>query len=93
MITLKVDSWIRNGPNEAVDAREVESAIDEETLASLSQQTGLSRQELIDRITRDLPDAVDRMTPEGRLPDGYGMRDDQPSLLDDIRPQEKPPLG
>jgi uncharacterized protein YidB (DUF937 family) len=83
----KVDSWIRNGPNDPVEAHEVESAIDEETLASLSRQTGLSRQELIDRITRDLPDAVDSMTPEGRLPSSYGTGDEQPSLLDDVPSQ------
>lgn len=80
----KVDSWVRKGPNEPIDAHDVESAIDEETLASLSRQTGLSRQELIDRITRDLPEAVDRMTPDGELPTGYHPRDDEPTLLDDL---------
>ena len=80
----KVDSWVGKGPNDPIEARDVESAIDEETLASLSRQTGLSRQELIDRITRDLPDAVDRMTPDGELPAGYHARDDEPTLLDDL---------
>ena len=42
----KVNSWVRQGPNEPIEAHEVESAIDEETLSSLSQQTGLSREEL-----------------------------------------------
>jgi uncharacterized protein YidB (DUF937 family) len=80
----KVDSWVRNGPNEPIEARDVEKAIDEETLASLSRQTGLSRDDLIARITRDLPDAVDKMTPEGELPTGYHARDDEPTLLDDL---------
>jgi len=80
----KVDSWVRKGPNEPIEARDVEMAIDEETLASLSRQTGLSRDELIDRITRDLPEAVDRMTPDGELPTGYHPRDDEPSLLEDL---------
>jgi uncharacterized protein YidB (DUF937 family) len=37
-------------------------------LATLSQQTGLSREELLARLSKNLPDAVDKYTPEGRLP-------------------------
>ena len=80
----KVESWVGKGPNQPIDARDVEMAIDEETLASLSRQTGLSREELIARITRDLPEAVDRMTPDGVLPAGHHPGDDEPTLLDDL---------
>ena len=44
------------------------SAIGPEVLDTLSQQTGLSRQELLARLSRELPDAVDKYTPDGRLP-------------------------
>nr|WP_245265600.1 YidB family protein [Mesorhizobium sp. LSJC265A00] len=64
----KVDSWVGTGPNEPIQPSEVEAAIDEDTLTSLSMQTGLSREELISRITRDLPEAVSKMTPTGELP-------------------------
>ena len=37
-------------------------------LDDLSKQTGLSREELVSRLCRELPDAVDKYTPEGRLP-------------------------
>jgi uncharacterized protein YidB (DUF937 family) len=77
----KVDSWVRQGPNEPIDTHEVESAIDEETLSSLSQQTGLSREELIARITQALPEAIDRMTPNGEIPSEGTRRTD--NLLDD----------
>ncbi|MER9257948.1 YidB family protein [Mesorhizobium sp. M0619] len=64
----KVDSWVGTGPNEPIQPSDVEAAIDEDTLTSLSMQTGLSREELISRITRDLPEAVSKMTPAGELP-------------------------
>ena len=35
----------------------------------LEQQTGLSQEELLARLSRELPTAVDKYTPEGRLPD------------------------
>ena len=32
------------------------------------RETGLSRQELLDGLSRELPQAVDQLTPEGRIP-------------------------
>jgi uncharacterized protein YidB (DUF937 family) len=37
-------------------------------LATLSQQTGLSREEILAKLSKELPTAVDKYTPEGRLP-------------------------
>ncbi len=62
------DSWVGHGPNRPVAPAELERAIGSDTLDTLSQQTGLSRQELLARLSRELPDAVDRYTPDGRLP-------------------------
>ena len=86
----KVDSWVRPGPNEPLDRQEVEAAIDDETLTSLSQQTGFSREELVARLTQALPVAVDKMTPNGELPTG-ARREGEPNLLDDVpsRPAER----
>jgi len=63
------DSWVTHGPNRPVAADQLETAIGPETLDTLARQTGLSRQEIVARLTRELPDAVDKYTPEGRIPD------------------------
>ena len=62
------DSWVQSGPNQPLEPDQLEQAIGPDTLNALSQQTGLSREELLARLTRDLPAAVDKFTPEGRLP-------------------------
>jgi len=62
------DSWVRTGPNKPILPQELEAAISPEVWASLSEHTGLSRQELLSRLSRELPEAVDKYTPEGRLP-------------------------
>ncbi len=63
-----VDSWVGSGPNRNVAPRDLEHALGSETLDELSEHTGLSRDELLSRLSRDLPDAVNQYTPEGQLP-------------------------
>ncbi|WP_246804375.1 YidB family protein [Mesorhizobium mediterraneum] len=75
----QVDSWVGTGSNRPVQRDQVEKAIDPQTLSDLAEQTGLSRDELLDRLTRELPDAVDKLTPDGQMPVSKG-----PTLLDEI---------
>jgi uncharacterized protein YidB (DUF937 family) len=62
------ESWIKTGPNKPVTPPQLEQAIAPEVLDTLSKQTGLSREELLARLSRELPNAVDKYTPQGRLP-------------------------
>jgi uncharacterized protein YidB (DUF937 family) len=62
------DSWVRTGPNQPLQPDQIEQAIGPEVLDTLAQRTGLPREELLNRLTRDLPAAVDKFTPDGRLP-------------------------
>jgi uncharacterized protein YidB (DUF937 family) len=62
------DSWVRKGPNQPITPDDLERAIGPDILDALSQRTGLPRQDLLARLTRALPEAVDTLTPEGRLP-------------------------
>ncbi|WP_029584093.1 YidB family protein [Bradyrhizobium sp. URHD0069] len=61
-------SWINNGPNKEVSPPQLKQAIGSDILEKLEQQTGLSQEELLARLSRELPEAVDKYTPEGRLP-------------------------
>ncbi len=64
----KAKSWVSSGPNESIDETELEQALGPDMIERLTQQTGLDRNELLKRLSRTLPDAVDQMTPEGRIP-------------------------
>lgn len=61
-------SWVGRGPNKEVAPNHLEQAIGSDVLATLSEKTGLSRDELLTRLSRELPRAVDQYTPEGRIP-------------------------
>ncbi len=62
------ESWVGKGPNKPVAPPQLEQAIGADVLDTLSKQTGLSKEELLARLSRELPDAVDKYTPDGRLP-------------------------
>ncbi|KQO50417.1 MULTISPECIES: YidB family protein [unclassified Methylobacterium] len=61
-------SWVNQGPNQEIAPQNLEKAIGPDILATLAQQTGLTREELLSRLSRDLPQAIDRYTPDGRVP-------------------------
>jgi len=63
-----VDSWINTGPNKDVAARDVSDALGGDVVDELSRRTGLSRDQVVTELSRMLPNVVDRLTPQGRLP-------------------------
>lgn len=64
----KAESWVSDGTNHEVDATELETALGPDMVAELQQKTGLSRDDLLSRLSQALPDTVNRFTPAGRLP-------------------------
>lgn len=62
------NSWISTGANEPIEETQLEQALGADVMDDLTQRTGLSRQELLARLSRELPKAVDEMSPDGKLP-------------------------
>jgi uncharacterized protein YidB (DUF937 family) len=63
-----VRSWVSTGPNQPVSPDEVHKVIGPDLLQQLAAKSGLSVQELTQRLAQVLPDAVDKMTPNGSIP-------------------------
>ena len=64
----KAKSWIESGPNKPIAPTDLEQALGEERIAWLMQETGLSRPDLLNGLSRELPQAVDELTPDGQVP-------------------------
>jgi uncharacterized protein YidB (DUF937 family) len=62
------DSWVARGPNKQIAPSHLERIISPDALEAVAQQTGLSREEILSRLSKNLPEAVDKYTPDGRLP-------------------------
>jgi uncharacterized protein YidB (DUF937 family) len=62
------DSWVSSGPNKPVSPAELERTLGAERVEWLVAQTGMSKEELLAGLATSLPDAIDKLTPEGRIP-------------------------
>jgi uncharacterized protein YidB (DUF937 family) len=62
------DSWVRPGPNRQIAPGDLAGALGGDTLDALSRQTGMDRDELLEGLSQHLPEFVDQLTPQGRLP-------------------------
>jgi uncharacterized protein YidB (DUF937 family) len=61
-------SWVGTGPNQEIAPGDLADALGGDTLDALTRQTGLGRDDLLAGLTQQLPDLVDQLTPNGRLP-------------------------
>jgi uncharacterized protein YidB (DUF937 family) len=61
-------SWVGHGPNQEIAPNDLAQALGGDTLDTLSQQTGMERNDLLAGLSQYLPELVDQLTPHGRLP-------------------------
>ena len=61
-------SWVGTGENEQIAPDDLASALGADTISALTQQTGMPRDELLQGLSQNLPEFVDQLTPDGRLP-------------------------
>src|SRR5262245_17047769 len=66
----QAQSWVSKGPNQPIAPPELEHALGEERIAWLMEETHMSREDLLRGLSGELPGAIDKLTPEGRLPTG-----------------------
>ena len=64
-----VQSWVGNGPNLSVTAEQLAHALGSDKLGQLAQQAGLSPQQASTGLAAMLPHLIDKLTPNGKIPD------------------------
>jgi uncharacterized protein YidB (DUF937 family) len=61
-------SWVAAVPNTPIAPSELEQALGPERVQWLIEQTGMSKNELMTGLSARLPQVVDKLTPDGRIP-------------------------
>ena len=64
----KAQSWVSPGANQSIAPSELEQVLGEERINWLVEETGMARDQLLTKLSGELPAAVDELTPDGRLP-------------------------
>ncbi|RNJ45509.1 hypothetical protein B5V01_09230 [Mesorhizobium erdmanii] len=62
------DSWVGTGQNQAINANDLGAALGPQVIREIAQRTGLDEQELLKQLSAALPGVVDKLTPNGQVP-------------------------
>jgi uncharacterized protein YidB (DUF937 family) len=63
-----VKSWISQGPNLPITADQIRQALGSAKVKELAAKMGLPADKLAEKLAQHLPQAVDKATPDGKLP-------------------------
>jgi uncharacterized protein YidB (DUF937 family) len=64
----QVNSWVGPGSNQPIQPGQLGGALGQNVLNELSQRTGMSQQELLNQLSTVLPQLINHLTPNGRMP-------------------------
>jgi uncharacterized protein YidB (DUF937 family) len=67
-LSAQADSWVGTGANEPVSGKDIEQAAGREEIQKVAQQLGISESQAADALAQALPEVVDKVSPEGKLP-------------------------
>lgn len=62
------NSWVGTGQNAPASPNQISQALGPDTIRELAQRLGLPEDEVASRLSKELPQVVDKLTPNGRLP-------------------------
>jgi uncharacterized protein YidB (DUF937 family) len=68
-LSQQAASWVGTGANMPVNADQISQALGSGPLADLARKFGIDPQQLSGNLAQYLPDVVNQLTPQGRLPD------------------------
>lgn len=68
-----IASWVATGPNRPITPDDLAKVLDPEQLRELSRRAGIAMSRLPEALVGLVPAIVDRLTPEGEMPDPYRL--------------------
>ncbi|CAM5773812.1 hypothetical protein LMIY3S_04303 [Labrys miyagiensis] len=63
-----INSWIGNGQNQSIQPGQLGQVIGQDTLNNLAQKAGVNPNDLLGQLAQHLPEIINKLTPNGRLP-------------------------
>lgn len=69
------DSWVGTGQNQSVTGAQIQQALPDETLQKVAEQAGVTPDQAATELAQALPQAVDRLTPDGQVPQAASLEE------------------
>ncbi|MGC1404592.1 MAG: YidB family protein [Thermodesulfobacteriota bacterium] len=69
-----ISSWIGTGENQAISKDQILEAIGKDQIQKMAEKVGISQEEASGGLASLLPEIIDKLTPNGELPEG-GLSD------------------
>jgi uncharacterized protein YidB (DUF937 family) len=63
-----VRSWVSTGANQPISADQVHQVFGSDMMGQLAAKVGMNPQELAQKLSQVLPQAIDKLTPGGQVP-------------------------
>jgi uncharacterized protein YidB (DUF937 family) len=64
-----MQSWINQGPNQSISPDQLHNVLGPGQAQAMANNAGMPLQDFLTQLSQHLPQAVDKMTPDGKLPD------------------------
>lgn len=72
-----MSSWIGTGQNQPISKDQILNVLGKDQIQKIAEKAGISREEASGGLTSLLPEIIDKLTPNGKPPDG--------GLLDEVK--------
>jgi uncharacterized protein YidB (DUF937 family) len=69
------DSWVGTGQNQSVTGAQIQQALPDDTLQKVAEQAGVTPEQAASDLAQTLPQAVDKLTPEGQVPQAASLEE------------------
>jgi uncharacterized protein YidB (DUF937 family) len=75
------DSWVGTGQNLPISAEQIQSVLGSEKIQQMAAKIGIAPEALSGQLAKLLPQAVDKVTPDGTVPDQSTLQQGLGGLL------------
>lgn len=65
-----VSSWVGKGENLPISADQIREGLGSDTIRNLAAKVGISPDDLSTQLSQFLPGVIDKLTPDGTIPEG-----------------------
>ena len=65
-----ISSWIGTGENQPISADQIQQVLGSDVIQNIAAKAGIAPEEMSGKLAEFLPGVIDKLTPDGTVPDG-----------------------